>query len=561
MKYFVKGKSSIELNQSNFVADGGEGNFYVKNNMGYKIYHDPNKCISEAKIIELAKITNMNVIKPEDLLLDQHSVPNGYSMRYVSDTYALSQLFPKAFRNRNGFTPDKTLKLVEDLQRGVAELHKQGILIVDVNENNFLVSKDFKESYFIDTDSYQTISFPAKALSELVRDRHGKSGEFTEGTDWFSFAIISFWLFRGIHPYRGNHPDYHDLDSRMTNNISILHNRVTYPKAAVLDENVVPPIWNNWFVKILEKGERLAPPNTMGAIMVIAQPKISHMTGTLFEYIELFYFTYSKIDEEVLSLHRSGNHMVAVTKSKIYLDKGRSFDYTGVVTVGFLPKLDTPYSVNLISGKLLVRNLITGDIIPCNLNAESIMEYEGQVFYKNGSNLMVLDPILLGQNILLAGKLICNVLPNASVLWQGCLIQNMLGSFFVTIPNGNQIGLKELSGYKIIEAKYENGVLMIVGSKGTIYDRFVYKIDGTNTSYRKVTNINYSGLNFVVLANGICVTHTESDEVEIFSNNPSKTDLKVLTNSPLSDTILLKDGVAVIIQKLNERKFYQLKMR
>ena len=32
---------------------------------------------------------------------------------------------------------------------------------------------------------------------------------------WFAFAVVTFQLFTGIHPYKGKHPSVLDLDARM----------------------------------------------------------------------------------------------------------------------------------------------------------------------------------------------------------------------------------------------------------------------------------------------------------------------------------------------------------
>src|SRR4029077_16726083 len=124
-----------------------------------------------AKIQELSGLTEANIIRPLDLLLDGKNRPIGYSMRYIGKSFALCQLFPKAFRQRHNLTPELTLQLVRKLQDGVRHVHSKGILVVDLNELNFLVAEDFSELFFIDVDSYQTPSYPATVLMESVRDR------------------------------------------------------------------------------------------------------------------------------------------------------------------------------------------------------------------------------------------------------------------------------------------------------------------------------------------------------------------------------------------------------
>src|SRR5262249_29495766 len=175
-----------------------------------------------------------NIIRPLELVIDSHNRPVGNSMRFAGKTYSLCQLFPKAFRQRNNLTPELMLRLVRQLQKSVSHIHSRGILIVDLNEMNFLVATNFSELFFIDVDSYQTPSFPATVLMESVRDRH--AAIFSNDSDWFSFAVVSFQMFVGIHPFKGTYPAFQHLpdnaaklDARMRANISVLHQGVSVP--------------------------------------------------------------------------------------------------------------------------------------------------------------------------------------------------------------------------------------------------------------------------------------------------------------------------------------------
>ncbi|HEX7773949.1 MAG TPA: hypothetical protein VF435_16120, partial [Pyrinomonadaceae bacterium] len=243
-RYFVPGEGYVQLGRMEFKAQGGEGAVYVKGPTAYKIYADPSRCIAQAKIDELSSLVQSNIIRPVRLILDNKNTPVGYTMRAVGKAHSLCRLFPKAFRQRNNITPEITLRLVRQLQTGVLHVHTNGVLIVDLNEMNFLVSADFAELFFIDVDSYQTPSFPATALMESVRDRHATT--HTTSSDWFAFAVVSFQIFVGIHPFKGTYaPLQHlpdnaaKLDARMRGNISVLHSGVTVP-AACLPFSVIP---------------------------------------------------------------------------------------------------------------------------------------------------------------------------------------------------------------------------------------------------------------------------------------------------------------------------------
>src|SRR5689334_16307681 len=273
-RYFVRSRGEIRLGKTEFKAQGGEGAVYIKGANAYKIYSDPSRCITQPKIDELSALVQPNIIRPLELIVDSRNRPVGYSMRAVGKAHSLCQLFPKAFRQRNNLTPELTLRLVRQLQTGVSHIHSRGILLVDLNEMNFLVSADFKELFFIDVDSYQTASFAATVLMESVRDRHAKV--FSSDTDWFSFAVVSFQMLVGIHPFKGTYAAFQHLadnatklDARMRANISVLHQGVSVP-AACLPFSVIPPNYLDWYRAVFEQGRRLPPPQAAQSLINVA---------------------------------------------------------------------------------------------------------------------------------------------------------------------------------------------------------------------------------------------------------------------------------------------------
>ena len=76
-------------------------------------------------------------------------------MRFVKDTYALCQLFTKTFHQRNNLAHDKLLDVGKKLREIVEFIHQKDILIVDLNELNFLVTQKFDEVVAIDKHKNQ----------------------------------------------------------------------------------------------------------------------------------------------------------------------------------------------------------------------------------------------------------------------------------------------------------------------------------------------------------------------------------------------------------------------
>ena len=93
--------------------------------------------------------------------------------------------------------------------------------------------------FIIDVDSYQTPGFPATAADG---QRPGPPCRgFSEETDWFSFAIVSFQMFAGIHPYRGNYPALPRPETPDEANVSVLNPRCHVPKVCY-PFSVIPPV-------------------------------------------------------------------------------------------------------------------------------------------------------------------------------------------------------------------------------------------------------------------------------------------------------------------------------
>jgi serine/threonine protein kinase len=552
-----KGKGKVNLTQRDFLNAGGEGEIYAKGGNAYKIYLHKKRMIPVSKIRELSVITEPNVIKPQDILMDKTNEPVGYSMRHLVDTYSLCQLFTKAFRDRMHVSNDMILSLVQKMQQTIAHIHSKKILIVDLNEMNFLVDNKFKDVFFIDVDSYQTPSFPATAIMDSIKDRHNKT--FTEGTDWFSFGIVSFNLFIGLHPFKGKHATLKTLDERMLANMPVFHKDVSYPKVCQ-PFAVIPQAYRDWYRAIFTGNIRIAPPSSAQTTIVIPVNRIIN-GNTDFDIFKMFSYN----EDIVKYISINGTHIVITTeniyKNDYKLDKAKTDMHIAI----------TPQGGELIYGyiednKINLFSAITNKKIDCDIAAEKMMSYNNRIFIKNDDKLSELNFIEIPNNLQVTAHLVSSILPNATKLFDGIVIQNMLGTYVIEVfPKQNichQIFLPEIKGYQIVDAKYDNQVLIIIGSKKGKYDKFIFKFKEDFSTYklRIVNDISYQGINFVVLDNGITVNLTENEEIEIFSNKESSTTVKVISNDTISnDMQLFKNGTQVIFTQGKE--LYRIKMK
>ena len=551
-RYFVQGGGEVRLTKSDFKAQGGEGSIYVKGAHAYKIYANPLRAIPPAKIQELSALTLPNIIRPLEVLLDARSRAAGYSMRAVGRSYALCQLFPRAFRQRNNLTHETALRLVRRMQEGVSHVHSKGVLVVDLNEMNFLVAEDFSEVYFIDVDSYQTPSFPAAALMESVRDRHARG--FNEGSDWFSFAVVSFQMFVGIHPYKGNYAPLHGLadkeqklDARMRANVSVLRPGVNVP-ASCLPFSVIPPAYLDWYRAVFEEGRRLAPPDDARAAVALAAPTpSSYAVSSLFEVTEV-----QEFDDEIVR-HEG---LVTVTRAGVHFGGERFAMPRADALVIVTPRLRHLVAAWMDAGALRLRDLTAGRDLPLSTVGEEIALSGGSLYVKQGENIFAVEFLELGGDILPGVRAAANVMIKSTRLFEGLAIQNLLGTHYASILPApgvcHQVKLPELDGYQLLDARLSRNVLLAVGARGGRYDRLVFRFADDFGSYdsRVERGVSSTDINFTVLDSGVVLHLTDEGALELFSRRKGAPEIKTFQDPAVgADARLFHTGAQAYVAR------------
>jgi hypothetical protein len=579
MKVFVKGTGTeVNLTQRDYVGAGGQAAIYTRGGVAFKVYHDASNALPQGKIAELQAIADPRVIKPKAVLVDARGKPVGYTTDFVANAYVLCQLFPKVFRDRESITHEAMKELVRQLQEMVANVHKAGILIVDLNEMNFLVDKGFGRVFAIDVDSYQTSHYPAPALMESVRDWSVQGHAWTPLSDWFSFGVVSFQMFTGIHPFKGQ---YHGPKSefagrlptdtaddpfavtrrRMAGNMSVFDPNVKTP-ACTYPLVVIPAAYRAWYETLFVQGKRCPPPSEFGAAIIVL-PTVVAVTGTA--NLDIF-----EIGDFVGTGYRvwgDGSNLVVVTDQGVWLNKNR-------VPVGpptdpscaFSPRSGRAVmSYRHADGKPTLWNLTDNAEVPFGMAALETASYDGRVYLRTTDHVHEVVLTDMGAQVIATTRPVVNVLPHATRLYSGVVVQNMLGSVFVSLlsapGDARQVRVKELDAYKVLDAKFDSGVLMVIGAKGGKYDRLVLRFDPDDTyDVRVVADITPAGLNFVTLDSGICVCLTEEEKLEVFKASKGHSAMKVVEDKTLgSDMRLFKQGGAVLFSRGG--KVYRMKMK
>lgn len=535
-KYKVqKTGQTVNLGKNDFVAKGGEGEIYIQGDRVYKICI-PGAMIPEQKMRELAVLTHPRIIIPEDVLLDGKNKIAGYAMRAVpGQPIPLAQMLSKAYREHNNVAPAQMVSLVTQIADGVRFIHRhKGYLQVDGNEFNYMVTNGFADVFFIDVNSYQTPNFPVNTIMASIRDYHVKAvnglWQWSPLSDWWSFAIISFYMFTGIHPFKGRHPGFTNIKTFMADQMtaykSVLDPQSAFPKAAVYFpfEDVIPGgkdgAYMQWYRALFVDGKRMpAPLDFQAAIAFVA--KVHEIIGSNnFDMKTLHEFA-----STVLGCYFQHGKEVIVTKDSVYVSNQPQSRPADRFHIGFCPVGDIPVAAWLDGDDLRLQNLEWKIPIPIQCLGRDIMSCEGRLYVLGLQDIFELTFMKSGQNITAFAKPVAGVMPKATRFYEGVAIQDMFGvkmvSIFPQAGHHQQIKIDELANYRITAARYEGGVLMVVGVNRTSgeYDRLIIRFAKDWASYdcRVIENVHPTGLNFTVTSKGICVCIDEEEKVEIFS--------------------------------------------
>lgn len=527
--YTVNGKT-ISLTQSDWLASGGQGSVFKKSGTAYKLYTNPSDMIPVGKIQELSALDNLdNVLGPKDTIYKGNSVV-GFTMKFVKDTEFLCRLFTRGFRDKNGVSQTTINGLVKRIQETAHGIHKAGILIVDANPFNFLVSGKFDEVFFIDVDSYKTKSYPANALMESVRDRKVKNNQFTELSDWFSVGCVMFELYIGCHPYKGRHPDFapKDWSIMMDRGISVFNKKCKLPPSCY-DLSVIPSGHLRWFEAVFERGDRLPPPapdqmaptGPIKAQIIQSNDKFN---------ISLLY----KLNGRIIYANFVDGICYAMTNDSVFANGREVANITPAGKANDIVRALIPTQGDLpIVAEL---NRTTEKLRCYTLKGKDIIEVESNGFFISnsclytviGDSLVEISFVNTGAKTNAMQSIIGNVFHSHRVC-AGMIVQNILGTCRLAIPYESGrcaiIRAKELDGVRIVDAVYDSGIAIFLCERGGNYERVTlvfaksaWQNSTAPYSIRVEKNVNLHDIQLVIKDNGVCVSMSE-DNFEVFLDN------------------------------------------
>jgi hypothetical protein len=183
------------------------------------------------------------------------------------------------------------------------------------------------------------------------------------------------------------------------------------------------------------------------------------------------------------------------------------------------------------------------------------MEYETRLYFKGGSKMYEID-FYEGSSVVASANHVANVHELSAKVFDGVVMQTLFGKtfavFFPQKKQSREVPIAEIVG-QVVAAKFESNILVVVAvdPKGK-YNRYVFRFAPDYLSYdcRIVKDITYTGINFSVLDNGVCVLMNEDEQVELFRNVKNDTVLKVVDDDGISgDCRIFKEGTTALFAK------------
>lgn len=465
MTVYPEGGKSLVLTANDHLATGGEGSVYAKGDLVYKVYLDPAKAIRagmERKVAVLAAFAHPGIAAPKCSLRDKHGNFIGLVLPKVR-AEALCRAFTTGWRDLHQFALPETATTVDAMRDITAFAHQHQALMVDSNEMNWLLAGTAPTA--IDVDSWQLPGFKATAIMPSIRDYANTT--FSEGTDWFAWAVVTFQIWTGIHPYKGTHPDFNRaaLEARMRAQASVFDAKVRLPGAArpVSD---IPPALRAWYERVFQTNERTAPPSAKASMLGAQTAPRLQVRMTLSGALR------------IERLGNAGGRILAAFNGFVIARTAAGLQLWDAVARAALPQVEpealaavlrqeaavirTGFGRVLLllepsTGLLTMKGLEDQSQARLSTAAESLWQCGNRVFgvvpgVSNG--LVELEATQLGNKPLLAVRHQWPVASLSTRLMRGVFLQDCLGMPFLGVLEGDgllQGATPQLRGYRVAE--------------------------------------------------------------------------------------------------------------
>ena len=200
------------------IGKGGEGTVFRTSRSGVlaKVYMPTRLTSGRVQKLELMVARGLNwrdrsssgICWPRSLLRDGSGVVRGYFMEEARGLPLGRAVFVRTELKQNfpGWTRKHIASLCLSLLRRMRMLHREGVIMGDINPENFLVESE-RRVFFVDTDSYQLAGFPCPVGTDHFTPRELQGKQFakllrTQEHENFAVATLLFMIVMlGKQPY------------------------------------------------------------------------------------------------------------------------------------------------------------------------------------------------------------------------------------------------------------------------------------------------------------------------------------------------------------------------
>jgi hypothetical protein len=510
---YIDGKKTI-LDDADYLSAGGEATVWLKDGLVIKLW-DKLPSGDFARKLELLRPLGADpaVVAPRGLALDAKGALAGYAMAPVTGGIALAQLFTSAWQTRHGVTAADVSALVKQMIATIRFVHGHGVLIVDGNEFNYLVTAQ-RRVHFIDVDSWQVPGFPATAILPAIRD--WSSPGFSEDSDWFSFGVIATQLYLGIHPFKGTwqpDPALKDLRERQLRRLSVFNAEVSLPQAA-RPAALIPANFRDWLLGLFETGRRGPPPEPELAVLAVAGAALPAAGALRLEQL-------LDAGAPIRGLWLAGLSRWTLTDTGLRRDQGAVLSCPG-----FAGLTEGPSGIWLASCSGDAATLVQaggGGHLDWQLaDSQRLLVLAGRLFILDQRHLAELDTVNLGGAWRLVERQRWPIAGLSAIAGEGMLAVDCLGAAFLYVPGAAGscaiLRARELDGHQVLAARAEGRVAMAISWRGGQCWRSQWHLSADRSAFAWMAQEALdepADLQFAVVKDSIVVEYLPDDSLRL----------------------------------------------
>jgi len=292
MEVLIRGKR-LKLNPKNIIGSGGEADIYdiqagrsagqvlklfktpdhpdVKSSPADKQAAEERLEEHQRKLPDFPSGLPSEVVAPKELARHRRNrCILGYTMPRLTTGDKLIRYSDKNYR-LGKVSGEQVVSVFIHLHKTLTELHRQGVVVGDLNDLNVLVDRG--RCYLIDADSFQFGPYACRVCTPAFLDpllmsagKHGPelTGSYSPDSDWYAFAAMLMQSLLFVGPYGGVHKPGNKQPRvlaarRPLERITVFDPKVIKPKPALRFE-VLPDEMINTFYEIFVQDKRGAFP-------------------------------------------------------------------------------------------------------------------------------------------------------------------------------------------------------------------------------------------------------------------------------------------------------------